>query len=45
MKITNLTAFERGQLDYRQGRRECPFKQWLKVEQWADGWKTEQAQR
>lgn len=39
------TAFERGQLDYRQGRRLCPFTVPLKVEQWRDGWLTEQAQR
>ena len=39
--MENLTAFERGQADYRGGRRTCPFTKQNRIEAWLDGWKTE----
>lgn len=42
--MQNLKAFERGQEDFRGGRRQCPFTVPNKVEAWLDGWKTEAAQ-
>lgn len=43
--VAGLNAFERGQFDFIGGRRECPFKDTLKAEQWRDGWMTERARK
>jgi len=43
--VSSLTAFERGQFDFMGGRRQCPFKDPLKAEQWRDGWMTQRAQK
>lgn len=40
--MQNLTAFERGQSDYRAGRRVCPYTLQNRVEAWVDGYRTEQ---
>ena len=43
--VSGMTAFERGQFDFMGGRRQCPFKDAAKAEQWRDGWLTERAQK
>ena len=43
--VSGMTAFERGQFDFMGARRECPFRDDMKAEQWRDGWLTERAQK
>jgi ribosome modulation factor len=36
--------FERGQIDYQRGLRNCPFTVQARKEAWMDGWRTGKAQ-